>query len=156
MYSVHEECVILSGGIMLRSRTLMAVCFCAGILGALCCSLVAWQAGQWGFPAMAGVRMAPSLTPDWLYPRLIWGGIWGLLYFLTVAPLKSRRHWVRKGLWVSLLPSAFQLLVVFPYMTGHGWLGIDLGQLTALFVIFYNLVWGLFTGISCRLLWGRG
>jgi len=141
---------------MLRSRTLMAVCFCAGILGALCCSLVAWQAGQWGFPAMAGVRMAPSLTPDWLYPRLIWGGIWGLLYFLTVAPLKSRRHWVRKGLWVSLLPSAFQLLVVFPYMTGHGWLGIDLGQLTALFVIFYNLVWGLFTGISCRLLWGRG
>lgn len=141
---------------MLRSRTLMAVCFCAGILGALCCSLVAWQAGRWGFPAMAGVRMTPSLTPDWLYPRLIWGGIWGLLYFLTVAPLKSRRHWVRKGLWVSLLPSAFQLLVVFPYMTQKGWLGVDLGQLTALFVVFYNLVWGLFTGISCRLLWGRG
>lgn len=141
---------------MLRSRTLMTVCFCAGLLGALCCSLVAWQAGQLGLPAMAGVRMAPSLTPDWLYPRLIWGGLWGLIYFLVVAPPKARRHWVRKGLWISLLPTAFQLLVVFPHMTRHGWLGLDLGQLTPIFVFFNNLVWGFFTGVFCRLFWGRG
>ncbi|MGK2945725.1 MAG: hypothetical protein ACSLFC_13395 [Desulfuromonadales bacterium] len=141
---------------MQRSRTLMTVCFCAGLLGALCSSLVAWQAGQLGIPAMAGVRMAPLLTPDWLYPRLIWGGLWGLIYFLVVASPKARRHWVRKGLWISLLPTAFQLLVVFPHMTGHGWLGLDLGQLTPIFVFFNNLVWGFFTGVFSRLFWGRG
>ena len=87
----------------------MTVCFCAGMLGALCSSLVAWKAGQLGLPALLDVRMTPSLTLSWLYSRLVWGGLWGLLYFLTVGPLKSRRHWARKGLWLSLLPTAFQL-----------------------------------------------
>ena len=140
---------------MTRTRTLMAVCFCAGMLGALCSSLVAWKAGQLGLPALLDVRMTPSLTLSWLYSRLIWGGLWGLTYFLAVGPLKSRRHWVRKGLWISLFPSLFQLLFVYPYMTGHGWLGLELGQFTPLFVLLYNLVWGFFTGLFCRILWGR-
>ena len=141
---------------MPRTKALITVCFCAGMLGALCSSLVAWQSGQMGFPAMAGVRMAPSLTPDWIYSRLVWGGLWGLTYFLAVGPLKSRRHWARKGLWISLLPTIFQLLVVYPYMTNHRWLGLELGQLTPLFIFAYNLVWGLCTGVFCRIFWGRG
>ena len=140
---------------MLRSRTLIAVCFCAGMLGALCSSLVTWKAGQMGLPAMAEVQMAPALSSDWLYSRLVWGGLWGLTYFLVVGPLKSRRHWARKGLWISLLPSAFQLFFVYPHLTRHGLLGLDLGQFTPLFVVLYNMIWGLCTGISCRLLWGR-
>jgi uncharacterized membrane protein YoaK (UPF0700 family) len=141
---------------MQRARILMTVCFCAGMLGALCYSMVVWQAGQIGLPAMAGVRMTPALTPDWLYSRLVWGGLWGLTYFLAVCSLKSRRHWARKGLWISLLPTAFQLFVVYPYMTSHGWMGLGLGQLTPLFIFLYNLVWGFCTGIFCRLFWGRG
>lgn len=141
---------------MSRISPLITVCFCAGMLGALCSSLIVWQAGRWGLPAMVGVKMAPVLSPDWLYPRLVWGGVWGLAYFLTVAPFKARRHWARKGLWISLLPTAFQLFVVYPSMTGQGMLGLGLGQFTALFVLFYNLAWGFFTGIFCRLLWGRG
>ena len=141
---------------MSRTMTLMTVCFCAGLLGALFSGLAAWQAGQMGLPAMAGVSMSPALTPGWLYSRLVWGGIWGLTYFLAVGPLKSRRHWARKGLWISLLPTAFQLFFVYPYQTQHGLMGLDLGQLTPLFVFLYNMIWGLFTGIFCRLFWGRG
>lgn len=141
---------------MSRTSTLMTVCFCAGMLGALCSSLVAWQAGQMGIPAMASVRMTPALSPDWLYSQLVWGGLWGLAYFLAVGPQKARRHWARKGLWISLLPTAFQLLVAYPHMSRHGWLGLELGQLTPLFILLYNLVWGFCTGIFCRLLWGRG
>lgn len=141
---------------MKQARALMAVCFCAGMLGALCSSLAAWQAGQFGLPAMLDVRMAPSLTLPWLYSRLVWGGLWGLIYFLAVGPLKSRRHWARKGLWISLLPTLHQLLFVYPYMTGHAWLGQDLGAFTPLFVVLYNLIWGFCTGVCCRILWGRG
>ena len=141
---------------MSRSRTLVTVCFCAGMLGALCSSLLAWQAGQMGLPAMANVRMSPSLTTGWIYSQLVWGGLWGLVYFLTVGSRKSRRHWARKGLWISLLPTAFQLLYIYPQMTHHGWFGLDLGQLTPLFIFLYNLIWGLCTGIFCRLFWGRG
>jgi hypothetical protein len=141
---------------MPRTSAMMTVCFCAGMLGALCNSLLAWQVGQLGLPAMAGVDMTYQMSHGWIYSRLIWGGIWGLAYFLTVGPPRFRRHWARKGLWVSLLPTAFQLFYVFPHMTGHGLLGLDLGQLTPLFVLLYNLFWGLCTGVFCRMLWGRG
>jgi hypothetical protein len=141
---------------MPRTRALLTICFCAGLLAGLCSSLLAWQSGQMGLPAMVGVNLSPKLSPNWIYSRMIWGGLWGLAYFLVVGPLKSRRHWARKGLWISILPTAFQLLFVYPYMTRHGWFGLDLGQLTPLFIFAYNLVWGLCTGIFCRLLWGRG
>jgi hypothetical protein len=141
---------------MPRTSALMTTCVCAGMLAALCSSLIAWKAGQMGVPAMLDVRMAPKLTSAWIYSRVVWGGIWGLTYFLAVGPLRARRHWARKGMWISLLPTLFQLLVIYPKMTGHDWLGLSLGQFTPLFVFVYNLIWGLFTGIFCRLLWGRG
>jgi len=141
---------------MNRIRTLLSVCFCAGMLGALCSSLVIWQVGRFGLPAMLDVRMSPSLTTAWIYKSLVWGGLWGLVYFLFVGSHKSRRHWARKGLWASLIPSLFQLLFYYPYIADQGWFGMGLGQLTAVFVVVYNLVWGFFTGVFCRLLWGRG
>jgi hypothetical protein len=140
---------------MNRTLALMCICFCAGLLGALCSGIVAWLSGSWGLPDLLSVRMAPALTKQWIYPQLIWGGLWGLVYFLTVGARSSRRHWTRKALWISLLPSAFQLFVVYPYWTGQGLLGFNLGDFTALFIVAYNLVWGLCTGIFSRLFWGR-
>jgi hypothetical protein len=133
----------------------MTVCFCAGMLGALCSSLVTWKAGQLGLPGLLDVQMKPSLTLSWLYQRLVWGGLWGLAYFLTVGGLKSRRHWVRKGLYTSLLPTLCQLLLIYPYLTGDHWFGLELGRFTPLFVLSYNLVWGFLTGVFSRILWGR-
>jgi hypothetical protein len=123
-------------------------------LGAIVNSLVAWQIGLLGLPELLGVQMAPRLSAAWLYPRMIWGGLWGLAYFLAVGTHNSRRHWARKGLLISLLPTAFQLLIVFPQWTGHGLFGFSLGQLTPLFVLIYNLIWGFATGVFTRLFWG--
>lgn len=141
---------------MNRNSALLAVCFTAGVLGALANSLAAWICGLWGVTALAGVNLAPALTADWLYPRLIWGGLWGLAYHLTVRTQRVRRQWVRKGLWISLLPTAAQLFYFFPYRTPFGLMGMGLGELTPLFVLLFNLVWGFFTGFFTRLLWGRG
>lgn len=141
---------------MNRDSALIAVCFTAGVLGALANSLAAWLCGGWGITAMAGVSLAPELTLSWLYPRLVWGGIWGLAYFLFLASRRSRRHWIRKGLWVSLLPTLVQLLYIFPNQSASGLMGMGLGQLTPLFVLLYNFVWGFFTGFFARLFWGRG
>jgi len=141
---------------MQNGRPLITVCFCAGMLGALVSSLTAWQIGRMGLPAMAGVSMAPDLSPGWLYAQAVWGGFWGLAYFLTVCSARSRCHWARKGLWISTLPTAFQLFYIYPSMTGNGWLGLDLGQLAPVFVFSYNLIWGFFTGIFTRVFWGRG
>ncbi len=141
---------------MNRSRALIAVCFCAGLLGALANSLALWFAGSRGWTALAGVSLAPTLSLPWLCPRLVWGGLWGLCYFFTVGGSRSRHSWIRKGLWISLLPSAVQLFYVFPYQTPHGQFGLGLGTFTPLVVLSANLLWGLVTGIFSRLLWGRG
>jgi len=140
---------------MQNSNALMAVCYVAGMLGALCNSLVAWAFGIWGVTALAGVTLAPSLTPSWLYPRLVWGGIWALAYFLLVGSPRSRRRWIRKGLLVSILPTLVQLFYVYPYTTSYGQMGLKLGLLLPLFVLLYNFIWGFCTGVFTRLLWGR-
>ena len=138
-----------------RPLHLLAVCFCAGMLGALLSGLLLCLAGEFGAFAMAGVQLAPQLKPAWFYPRLVWGGLWGVVYFLTVGPAHARGRWASRGMLVSLLPTAFELLVVFPYWQGAGLLGRQLGKLTPLAVLLANLAWGLFTGVCCRLLWGR-
>lgn len=141
---------------MQRTSALIAVCFCAGLLAALINSIAAWLGGLWGITALFGVDMAPEFTRAWLYPRLVWGGLWGLPFFFAIRYLHQRRRWVRKGLWLSLLPTLAQLFFFFPRFTEAGWLGLGLGAATPLFVILYNLVWGFFLGVFARLLWGRG
>jgi peptidoglycan/LPS O-acetylase OafA/YrhL len=140
---------------MNRNGALFATCFAAGTLGALVNSLAAWLAGAWGVTALAGVKLAPDLSLEWLYPRLVWGGLWGLVYFLTVRTHRVRRQWVRKGLYVSLLPTLAQLFYFFPHQTPYGPMGIGLGSLTPLFVLLFNFVWGFAAGFFTRLLWGR-
>ncbi|NOY12951.1 MAG: hypothetical protein GXP51_04485 [Deltaproteobacteria bacterium] len=140
---------------MPKSRALFAVCFVAGLLGALASSLFLWGFGEWGLSSRIGVNIAPPLQLSWLYPRMMLGGLWGLGFFFTISVPRHRRHWVRKGLWFSLLPSAVTLFYLFPYVENKGLAGFDLGMLTPLLVVTANLVWGLFTGFFARLFWGR-
>ena len=113
--------------------------FAAGVLGGLANSLVVWFFGARGITAALGVRIAPHLSPAWLYPRLVWGGIWGALFLI---PLVRNSIFWRGFLW-SLGPSAVQLLVVFPSKAANGMFGLHLGTLTPAFVVFFNLVWGV-------------
>ena len=140
---------------MPKSSALFAVCFVAGLLGAVASSLFLWGAGEWGLSQLIGVRIEPALKADWLYPRLIIGGLWGLGYFFAVGVPRHRRHWARKGLWFSLVPSAVTLFYIFPYVENKGLAGFDLGMLTPLLIVVSNLIWGLFTGFFTRLFWGR-
>ncbi len=113
--------------------------FGAGAAGGFLNSMVVWLFGSLGLSAALGVAIAPHLSPGWLYPRVVWGGIWGVLLFLPVCPI---RPWLRAFL-LSLGPTLVQLLIVFPLKAGKGMAGIDLGLLTPLLVIFFNWVWGV-------------
>ena len=56
--------------------------FSAGALGGLANSLAVWLFGALGITLALGVGIAPGLTPAWLYPRIVWGGLWGFLFLL--------------------------------------------------------------------------
>ncbi len=116
-----------------------SIALVAGALGGLTNSVTLWVLGAAGVTAALGIAVTPTFTPAWLYPRLVWGALWGLLFLL---PIGARRWW-SKALLLSLAPSAVQLLIVFPFVAGKGWLGLQLGMLTPLLVLVVNGVWGL-------------
>ncbi len=112
--------------------------YVGGVLGALVDSANIWWLGKVGITAKLGIALRPEFTPSWLYPRLVWGGLWGLLLILPL--LKGRL--ILRGMLASLAPSAMVLFVVFPEM-GKGMLGLGFGTLTPVLVIVLNLIWGI-------------
>lgn len=119
----------------------MSLAFASGCVGGLLNSLVLWFFGARGINQLLGVKLAPELTPAFLYPRLVWGGLWGLLFLLSW----RSQNIFRQGLIYSLGPTLGQLFLVFPYKANKGLLGLELGLLTPLLVLLLNAVWGLGT-----------
>jgi hypothetical protein len=116
----------------------LSLFFAAGAIGGVVNSLVVWVFGELGITQALGVSIAPPLSPSWLYPRVVWGGLWGFLFTLPLS-----MGWFNRGLVLSLGPTLVQLFVVFPIKANQGVLGLELGVLTPVFVLFFNAVWGI-------------
>ena len=127
------------------SRTLSLV-FAAGCVGAVANSLVVYLFGDLGINAALGVKIAPKLTPAWLYPRIVWGGLWGFLFLLPVL----RSSVLARGLLFSLGPSLVMFFVIFPMKAKKSMFGLDLGSMTPVLVLFFNAVWGVTAAIWLR------
>ncbi|MFC3154944.1 hypothetical protein [Gilvimarinus japonicus] len=121
--------------------------FAAGALGALVSALAMWLAGRYGITQAMGVRWAPALSAHWLYPRIVWGGLWGFLFLL---PLFGSR-WLLKSAVLALIVSLIQLFVIFPYTTTYGVAGLELGMLMPVVVYAFAFIWALAAAISLRL-----
>jgi hypothetical protein len=83
--------------------------------------------------------MVPPFTASWLYPRLVWGGLWGFLFLLPLLKQSA----VLRGVVYSLGPTLVQLFLVFPLKLDQGMIGLKLGIITPLLVVFFNIIWGL-------------
>lgn len=112
--------------------------FTAGAIGALIDSINIWFLGVMGITAMLGIGLKPEFTSTWLYPRIVWGGIWGLLFITPI----MRKHLVLRGMLFSIVPSSLMLFVVFPQM-GKGIMGLSFGKLTPALVVLLNFIWGI-------------
>ena len=137
---------------MRRPAALISICFCAGMLSALVGLVAVWSWGMLGLPDLAGYAVRPLLAPVGFYPRLIWGGLWGVLFFLTVGSARTRKHWIRKGVLISLLPTLLYLVLFLPDQVGSG---LTLSLVPPAIVTVVNLLWGIFVGLFSRLFWGR-
>jgi hypothetical protein len=122
--------------------------YAGGLVGALVDSFNIWMLGKIGFTALIGVSMHPEFRPAWLYPRLVWGGIWGLLMLLPV--MKGRI--MQRGMLMSLAPTAMVYFVMFPDM-GKGAFGLGFGLLTPVLVLVLNFIWGIVA--ACWYEYGR-
>jgi len=134
---------------MTRLARSFSLAFSAGVVGALANSLASWASGAYGISHTLGVQIAPDFTLAWLYPRLVWGGLWGLLFTLPLA----RPRGLALGLLLGLAPAAYQLFVVFP-QRGSGIGGLELGALTPLLVLAFTSIWGIVAALWLRLVGG--
>ena len=125
----------------------LLVLFAAGCTGGLAFAVAVSFLGELGITSALGVSYHHSLTPGWLYSRIVWGGIWGILFLLPL----SQSNLFFKGTILSLLPTAFQLFVVFPLFTSSGVAGMTLGFFPPLVILFFNWVWGMATALTLQL-----
>ncbi len=87
----------------------LSLIFAAGAFGGLVKAIVAWIFGAVGINALLGFKMAPALTPMWIYQHMVWGGIWAFLFFLPL-----RRSYYARGALYSLAQTLIQLVDHFP------------------------------------------
>lgn len=120
---------------------LVSLTFAAGCVGGLANSVAVWGMGKSGVTQKMGVSIAPEWSPAWLYPRIVWGGLWGFLFLL---PYLQGSVFLR-GLIFSLAPTLVVLTLVFPYQAKKGFLGLQLGKMTPVFALIVNGIWGIAT-----------
>ncbi|TNF47464.1 hypothetical protein EP232_03425 [bacterium] len=125
----------------------LTIIFSAGAFGGLVNSITLWALGELKVTAALGVKLAPNLTSAWLYPRIVWGGLWGILFLIPL----FRGSFIKRGFLLSLGPTLIQLFIVFPQKAHKGIMGLDLGTMTPVIVVVLNAVWGI-----AAALWLRG
>lgn len=118
----------------------LSAAFAAGCVGGLANSVAVWGMGKTGITKAMGVSIAPDWSPAWLYPRIVWGGLWGFLFLLPCC--QGLSIWAR-GLLYSLGPTLVVLFIVFPLQAKKGVMGLELGKMTPVFALIVNAVWGL-------------
>lgn len=130
----------------------LALGLLGGFLGALAGTATVWAFGSTGITGLFGVALGGQVTAlDWVVRA--WYGSLGGVALGVLLPVLPGRGPVARGILFSLLPTLYVLFKVLPLDRGAGLLGLELGLLTPLFVLFFNLVWGVVAGGVLR--WGQ-
>jgi len=131
----------------------VAICFAAGVVGALAVVLFSQVLFGLGLSGALGVKApVPLKSPD-IYRPLFWGGLWGIPFGLLIKPA-----WVRLylfGLLYFLLP-VLALFVIFLPLGGAGLFGLKAGgPMFTLYLVLVNLPFGIVTALTAKAIIGK-
>jgi len=130
----------------------VAICFAAGVVGALAVVLFSHVLFQLGLSARLGVKAPISLkTPD-IYRPLFWGGLWGIPFGLFIAT--AWNHLYLYGVLYFLAPMLALFLIFLP-KSGAGFFGLRQGgPMFTLYLLLINLPFGIITALAARAIIG--
>ncbi len=130
-----------------------AICFPAGVIGALAVVLFARVLFELGLSATFGVKAPIPLTPPDIYRPLFWGGLWGVLFGLLIESAWKRRYLF--GLLYFLAP-VLALYLIFLPMSGAGYFGLQKGgPMFAAYLLVVNLPFGIITALAAMAIIGK-
>jgi len=131
----------------------VAVCFAAGVIGALTVVLFSHVLFALGLAQQLGVKEPAAFKSPDIYRPLFWGGLWGIPFgFLINA---AWPHLYLYGFLYFLAPVAALFLIFLP-MSGAGIFGLRHGgpQFT-LYLVLVNLPFGIVTALAARVIIGK-
>src|SRR5437867_13236459 len=99
----------------------VAICFAAGVVGALAVVLFSHVLFGLGLCATFGVKAPISLKSPDIYRPLFWGGLWGIPFGLLIKIAWKRLYF--DGLLYFLAP-VLALFIIFLPMSGAGYFGL--------------------------------
>jgi len=135
----------------LTSTQRVAICFAAGVIGAVAVVLFSHILFESGISEAFGIKAPVSLKSPDIYKPLFWGGLWGIPFGLLIA-----RTWDRLYLWglVYFLAPVLALFLFFLPMSGAGYFGLNQGPRLPLYLLLVNLPFGIVTAVAARAIIG--
>jgi hypothetical protein len=131
----------------------VAICFAAGVIGALAVVLFSHVLFALGISEQLGVKEPiPLRSPD-IYRPLFWGGLWGIPFGLVLHA--AWKHLYLFGLLYFLAP-VLALFLVFLPMSGAGFFGLERGgPRFMVYLLLVNLPFGIITALAARAIVGE-
>ena len=130
----------------------VAICFAAGVIGALAVLLFGRLLFALGLSAAFGIKAPIPLSPPDVYRPLFWGGLWGILFGLFMKT--SWKHLYLFGFLYFLAP-VLALYIIFLPMSGAGYFGLQQGPLFAVYLLLVNLPFGIVTALAAMAIIGK-
>ncbi len=129
----------------------VAICFAAGVVGALAVVLFSLILFALGISAKLGVTAAASLKSPEIYRPLFWGGLWGIPFGLLIGAAWDRLYLF--GLFYVLAPMAALFLIFLP-LAGAGLFGLQRGPMFTVYLLLVNLPFGIVTALVAKAIIG--
>ena len=129
----------------------VAICFAAGVVGALAVVVSSQIMFAVGLSQKLGVTAPVSVKSPDVYKPLFWGGLWGLLFGFFLAAAWAHLYLV--GFLYVLAPLAALFLFFLP-QAGAGFFGLNQGPLFTFYLVLVNLPFGIVTALVARAIIG--
>jgi hypothetical protein len=131
----------------------MAICFAAGVLGAVAVVLFSHVLFALGLAKKLGVKEPISLKSPDIYRPLFWGGLWGVPFGLLIDAAWAHLYLV--GFLYFLAP-VLALFLIFLPLAGAGLFGLRQGgPMFTVYLLLVNVPFGIITALAARAIIGE-
>jgi hypothetical protein len=133
--------------VVTKIKGYIAVCFAAGVIGALAVIIFSVVLYYTGISPSLGVGTAPSFASPGIYRPLFWGGLWGVPFALIT--WKQQSYYYLIG-WLYFLAPVLALYFFFLPKAGLGFFGLSKGLPFTFYLLLVNAPFGIVTALAAR------